>query len=201
MTQQVSINKKLNLVIPLDTGTVKIWIHSMPISREVFESNYMLLTKTLANLYANGVGSTFATRIAALSLKDVAKEMSDEGQDISVNFIQEINRLTNVLMPGNNGWQTIPFVEVKNKKLIDEQLLSEVENAIVYFTVASAIHLRSELSMVYQSLKSVWNAQTSLLNVTEFANSLQTSKTSENTGEKIQETHKVAVPKQSSIPS
>ena len=67
MATQVTLNKKLNLVIPIDTDKGKIWIHSTPISKEIFESNYLLLTKTLANLYANNIGPSFGPRIALLS--------------------------------------------------------------------------------------------------------------------------------------
>jgi hypothetical protein len=197
MAIPVTLNKKLNLVIPVDTDKGKIWIHSTPISKEIFESNYLLLTKTLADLYLNGIGPSFAPRIALLSLKDTAKGM-DETNDISANLIQEIYRLTNVLMPDPSGrWQTIPFVEVISKKFIDEQQLSEVENAIIYFIVASAVHLRSELQMAYLGLKNNWNAQTTLLSVTEYGNSLATSTTAVNTGEKAP----ALAPKQSSVPS
>jgi hypothetical protein len=197
MATQVTINKKLNLVIPVDTDKGKIWIHSTPISKEVFESNYLLLTKTLADLYLNGIGPSFAPRIALLSLKDTAREMNADN-DISNNLIQEIYRLTNALMPDPSGrWQTIPFVEVISKSIIDEQQLSEVENAIIYFIVASAVHLRSELQMAYLGLKNNWNAQTTLLNVTEYGNSLVISTTAVNTGEKTQ----ALAPKQLSVPS
>jgi hypothetical protein len=198
----VTINRRLNLVLPVETEKGKIWVHSVPISREVFESNYLLMTKTLSSIYSNGIGPSMAPRIAALMLRDTAKEM-DETADVSGPLIQEIYRLTNFLMPSSNGggWQTVSFSEVKMKKLVDEQILSEVENTIIYFIVASALHLKSELPMAYQGLKSTWNAQTTLLNVTEYGNSLQTVTPVESTGEKIQETPKIPVPRVSSVPS
>lgn len=194
----ISINKKLNLVLPIEIESGKIWIHSVPLSREVFESNYLLLTKTLANLYVNGIGPSFAPRVALLSLKETAKEMNSE-EDISVNLINEIYRLTNVLMPIDNKWQTIPYMEAKNRRLIDEQTISELENAIVYFIVASAVHLKSELQMAYQGLKNSWNAQTTLLNVTEYGNFLMTSTTKESTGEKVSQL--ITTQRVSSVPS
>jgi hypothetical protein len=202
MATNVTINRRLNLAIPLETEKGKIWVHSVPISREVFESNYLLLAKTLSKIYFNGIGPSMAPRIAALMLRDTAKEM-DEEVDVSSALLQEIFRLTNFLMPNTDGkgWATVSFHEVKMKKLIDEQLLSEVENAIIYFIVASAIHLRSELSMAYQGLKGTWNAETTSLNSTEYGNSLQTVTPVESTGEKIQETPKIVVPRVSSIPS
>jgi hypothetical protein len=194
----ITLTKKLNLALPVETERGKIWVHSTPVSREIFEANYMLLVKTLAFMYANGVGPSFAPRVARLAIKDVAKEM-DEEKDVSVDFLQEVYRLTNVLMPvEGGGWNTIPYYEVKSKKLIDEQAIGEVENAIIYFILASAIHLRSELPMAYISLQSTWKAQTTPLTVTEFGSSLMTSTTPVSTGEKkpVQ-----MVPKASSVPS
>jgi hypothetical protein len=183
---QIAINKKLNLVLPVDTEAGKIWVHSVPLSREVFESNYLLLTRTLAHMYVNGIGPAFGPRVAKLVLKDVAKEINDE-KDISADLINEIQRLTNFLMPSSNGsgWQTIPFHEIVIKKLVDEQILGEVENAIIYFIVASAVHLRSEMQMAMQGLQTNWKAQITSLTVTEYGNSLMTSTALEITGEKI----------------
>lgn len=203
MVEPVSINKKLNLVIPVDTDTGRIWVHSVPISREIFESNYLLLTRTLSNLYANGIGPAMAPRVSKLVFMDTAKEM-DEKTDISSSLLQEIYRLTNFLMPGTggHGWQTIPFGEVKAKKLIDEQQISEVENAVVYFIVASALHLKNELPMAYQGLKSIWNAETTFSSVTQYGNSLTTSTPIDNTGEKAPIVQKIhPAPRASSIPS
>lgn len=199
----ITINKKLNLVLPVETESGKIWVHSVPISREVFESNYLLLTKTLASLYANGIGPAFGPRIARLAIKDVAKEMNED-EDISVNLINEIQRLTNFLMPSNNGagWQTIPFHEVVNKKLVDEVLIAEVENAVIYFIVASAVHLKSELQMAMQGLKTNWKAQIISSNVTEYGNSLTTLTPQENIGEKTSAApQRPMAPRTSSVPS
>jgi hypothetical protein len=202
----ISINRKLNLVLPMEIDEHhKIYFHSMPIGKEVFEANYMLMTRTLANLYANGVGPSMAPRIARLALRDAAKEIDDQ-TDISQNLMNEIERLTNVIMPSTNGggWTTLPYFEVKNRKLVDEQILMEVENAIVYFIVASALHLRSELQMAYQGLTGIWKAETTLLGSMEYMRSLQTSTQIVSTGEKPPE--KAAPPKQTvasalSIPS
>jgi hypothetical protein len=163
----------------------------------------MLLTKTLSYMYANGIGPSMAPRIAARAMRDVAKGM-DEENDVSQNLLQEIYRITNVIMPKANnggGWQTISFSEVKMKKLIDEQSLSEVENAIIFFIVASAVHLKSELPIATNGLKSIWNAQTISLNVTEYMNSLTTSTPIVNIGEKIPEVKKPFTQQISSVPS
>jgi hypothetical protein len=182
---EVAINKRLNLVIPIDSDSGKIWIHSTPVSREIFESNYLLLVKTLSNLYGNGIGPAMAPRVASFVLKDTAKEMDDK-KDVSADFLQEVYRLSNFLMPNpdGRGWRTVPFSEAKNRNMVDATSISEVENAIIYFTVASALHLRKELPMAYQGLKSIWDAETTSLNVTQYGNSLTTLTPGESTGEK-----------------
>jgi hypothetical protein len=198
----VTINKKLNLVIPLEVDDKKMWVHSTPISREVFEANYLLFVKTLSNLYFNGIGPGMAPRVAGLALKDMAKEISTEN-DVTVPVIQEIYRLTYVLMvdPATNKWTAKPFVEVKMKNLIDDETLREVENALVYFTVASAIHLKSELPTIMVGLSSIWGAQTTSLNAMDYCNSLTTLNQEENIGEKEPPIPNISVPRALSIPS
>jgi hypothetical protein len=184
---QVAINKKLNLVIPIENSNgVKVWIHSTPLSRDVFELNWLLLTRTLSNLYGNGIGPALAPRTALLAFKDTMKELDDTNNS-GLNLLNEIYRLTNVLMPSSNGggWQMMPYAVVKSQKQIDEDTLAEVENAIVYFIVASAVHLRSELPSALQGLKSMWKAETTLLNVTEYGNSLTMPILDESIGEKM----------------
>ena len=184
----ININRKLNLVLPIELDEHrKIYFHSMPISVEVFDANFWLLTQTLSSLYAHGIGPSMSPRIALRALRDTAKEI-DRDSDISANLVNEIYRLTNVIMPNTNGggWVIVPYSEVKNKKLVDESILLEVENAIVYFIVASALHLRSELEMAYQGLISIWKAETTSSTPTEYMRSLPMLTPIVNTGEKQQ---------------
>ena len=202
----ISINRRLNLVLPIELDeNHKIYFHSTPIGKEVFEANYMLMTRTLANLYANGIGPSMSPRVARLAMRDTAREMDDQ-TDVSQNLMNEIERLTTVIMPSTNGsgWITLPYFEVKNKKLVDEQILMEVENAIVYFIVASALHLRSELQLAYQGLIGIWKAETTSSGSMEYMRSLPTSTAIVSTGEKPEKAP--APPKQTvasalSIPS
>jgi hypothetical protein len=198
----ITINKKLNIVIPLEVDDKKFWVHSTPISREVFEASYMLFVKTLSNLYFNGIGPGMAPRVAGLALRDMAKEIDDKS-DVSIPVIQEIYRLTYVLMidPATNRWSTKPFLEVKMKALLDDETLREVENALVYFTVASAIHLKSELPSIMVGLSAIWEAQTTSLSAMDYCNSLTISNQDENTGENPAPTLNVSAPKALSIPS
>jgi uncharacterized membrane protein len=104
--------------------------------------------------------------------------------------------LTNVLVAGERGWETMPYDVARKRSLIDEDAAALVENAIVYFTCASSIHMETELGMALDGLRQLWNAQTSSLNATEYMRSLPTSTPVETTGEKPA----VTATNQSSIP-
>jgi hypothetical protein len=199
----VTINKKLNLVIPIEEDEkIKAWIFSTPLAYEIFEANYLLLIRTLSYLYANGIGPLMAIRVARLALKDVAKQIDDE-KDISIGLMNEIERITTVLRPDEHGrWKPIPYGLAKTRGFISSEKIREVENAIVYFTVASAVHLEDEMPMAYQGLKQIWKAQTTSLSDTEYGNSLPTSTPTESTGEKVPDIiQRVAGVRLSSIPS
>jgi hypothetical protein len=199
----VTINKKLNLVIPIEEDEkIKAWVYSVPLSYEVFEANYMLLIRTLSYLYANGIGPLMAIRVAKLALKDVAKQI-DDTTDGSANIMLEIERTASILLPDEFGkWKPIPYSVAKNRGAFSAQKLREVENALVYFTVASAVHLEDEMPMAYNGLSQIWKAQTTLLSAMEYGNSLPTLTPVENTGEKQPEIiQRLADRRASSIPS
>jgi hypothetical protein len=186
------LNKKLNIVLTFDIDeNLQGYVHSAPLSREAFEQNYLVLSKTFTAIYSEGLGPVLGPRVAMLILKEQAIALG-EGRNgsggqkawdaVQSSLVFEIYRLTNVVWPGPNGWETIPYVEAKRRELLDEDQTSEVENALVYFIVASALHLKAELPMALDGLKSMWGAQIISSNVTEFKISLMTLTTGVNTG-------------------
>jgi hypothetical protein len=72
----MQIDEQLNLIVPVDraNGTT-VWIHASPISREVFQKYWLVLSKAFSGMYAEGLGSIAGPRIAALMLRRVAEEM------------------------------------------------------------------------------------------------------------------------------
>jgi hypothetical protein len=181
---EIKVDRKLNIVIPIETPGGQAWAHSMPISRVVFRSNYKILSKTFAEVYGEGYGPVIGPRVAMFVLRDVADTMGkDYWTLVDRQLLQEIWRLTNVLMPSpTGGWNTVPFAEFQAQKFAGDEVIEEVENALVYFTVASALHLKSELPMALEGLKSMWSAQITSLSVTEYRSSLTTSTTPVPTG-------------------
>jgi hypothetical protein len=179
---EAKLNRKLNLVLELDSEKGKISVHSTPISKSVFEDNYLAISRTFTAIYANGLGPMAGPRVAALMLKDEAKKI--DAVEKTNSLLAEITRLTNVIAPGENGWETLPFDVAKKRGILDEDNASLAENFIVYFMCASSIHLRGELAVATEVLKTVWGVQHTSLNATEYMRSLPISTPDETIGEK-----------------
>lgn len=165
----VTIDRKLNLVVPVETQDGKTYyVHIAPLSRQVFQQNFRILTLTFDGCYSLGMAGP---RQAALVLQELA---TNSGTDIS-SLQAEMRRGANVLVPTAQGYDVCPWEEAVARNLFDEDDLAEVEGAITFFTVASAVHRRKELKTTIDLLRGLWSAQESSSTPMAFANSLKTS--------------------------
>lgn len=180
------INRALNIVIPIDRGTDTVYVHAAPISRAVFETYYLAIAKTWSALVSHGINAAAAPGVALLLLRETAQALDRwEGTNgVEQGLLPEIFRLANVLMPSPQGWQAIPFEEVRQRKLLDEDDVVEVENVLVFFTLASVVPPRRDRAGILTGIAAAWNASTTSLSSTEYLNSLPTSKETGNSGEK-----------------
>lgn len=185
----MKIDQRLNLVIPVGheeerpdpkDATKKVrefipdlYVHSTPISAETFEANFLLVSKTFSAIYGEGLGSVAGPRVAAMMLRRVAKATGDEAS--AVALMAEIRRLSNVLAPTPAGWDTVPLEQAVSQGTLSKEDASEVENAIVFFTVASAMHRRQDLKEAMDGAASLWGAQTTSSSFTAFRDSLPRS--------------------------
>jgi hypothetical protein len=177
-----SINRKMNLVIPVDQDSgQKIYVHSAPISREIFETNYEVLARAFTEIMAGGFGAQAGPGVAALVLKKIAKQLGLEKQ-VADGLIPEIHRLTNVLVPGIGLMNLDEAIE---RKVFDEDDLAEVLNELAFFTVISSAAPRKDRPSLLAFMAHVWNAETTLLNPTEYEKYLKTSTEDASTGEKV----------------
>jgi hypothetical protein len=181
---EAKLNRKLNLVLSVETGDGTVHIHSVPIGREVFEDNFLPISRAFTAVYTNGLGPVTGPRVAALLLKQEATTLG-VWERTQQSLMNEIYRLTNVIAPGDGGWETMPFDVAKKRGVLEDSVASEVENCIVYFICASSIHLKAELTVAMEGLNTLWGAQTTLSNATEYMNSLRISTQEEITGEKL----------------
>lgn len=181
----MEIDKKtLNLVVPVSTDNGTAYIHSTPIRREVFREHFLVLSKTLNSMYAEGVSQVTGPRIAALMLEKISKEdgiWETDGAIIGVkdSLINEIRRLSNVILSTSEGWKTIPLMDAVNQGKLEIEDVEEAEGFIVFFTCISRIHKRKEVLTFLGPMAKLWNTQSTLLNVTEYIASLPTLKTEE----------------------
>jgi hypothetical protein len=179
---EVKLNRKLNLTMTVDTDASTIYIHSTPIGRQVFEDNYLVISRAFTAVYTNGLGPVTGPRVAYLLLQEQAKTLN-VWEKTQQSLMGEIHRLTMVMVPGQNGWESLPYEVAKKRGILDEDTAAEVDNCLVYFTCASSIHLRAELTVALEGLSTLWGAQTTSLNATAFMHSLPTSTPVETTGE------------------
>jgi len=176
----LKIDKRLNIVLEVQRDNEpSIYVHSVPIGKEVYEANYRLITKTAVEMYGDGLAPGACARVCSMAMRATAKTMDANGSGDAFrrsaeSLLQEVWRLTNVLMPGLRGWETVPFHEVMQNNTLDEEQLMEVQNILAYFTVASWFHRESERKDIYEILKN-YGVQIVSLNVTEYSSSLPIS--------------------------
>ena len=177
------IDRRLNLVVPVEReGEANVYVHSMPISRAVFEDHFLILGQAYAMIYDGGIGVTSGPRVAALVIRRVAERLNLwEGEGgVGNALMNEIRRLSNAIVPTpKGGWETLPFDVVRQRVGTDEEVLTrdeigEVENAICFFIVASAIHKKNVLPGILGLVGNLWETQTTYSNVTDYAASLPT---------------------------
>jgi hypothetical protein len=173
----MKIDEKLNLVIELEREGGSIWVHSTPIGRETFKRYYLVLAKAFSKIYKEGLDVTSGPRVAAMVVEDVARELGvwDGEGGVEGGLMAEIRRLSNVVVPAARGWATIPLESAINEKRFSEEEAAEVENAVCFFIVASAMHSRKDRKVALLGMTSLWTGQITSSNSTEFAASLRTS--------------------------
>ena len=178
----MKIDRKLNLVLSLtrDEG-VEVFVHSTPISRAIYESHFLVLSKTISAMYEEGLAPGICSRVAMMMLKKVAGKTGDT-DSVERALLPEIWRLTNVLMPTERGWETVPFQTVINNGMLSEEDIAEVQNFLTFFTAASWVHKKAELETVIYPLLLASGGSTTSLNCTEYVSSLRTSTPEESTG-------------------
>lgn len=173
------INDKLNLVIPVDIDSGSAYVHSTPLARETFEEYFMLISKTFAAIYRQGLEIVAGPRVAMLLLRQVARDLGVlEGpkREPAAMLIAEMRRLTNVAIPdADKGWELYSLQDVIDRELLSPDDISEVEGAVCFFMCASAMHRRKELPVILSGMTSLWDAQTVSSGFSEFAVSLRQS--------------------------
>jgi hypothetical protein len=181
-----AINKKLNLVIPVEVGGKEAFVHATPISMDTFERYYLPLSKTFARIHTQGLSWVQGPRVAALMLEEVAREDGswDGPEGVRLGLVAEIMRLSNVLILNEKGWQLVPLQQAIDSDLLDREDASGVRNAVTFFTVASWGYPKKDFPGVMAQAARIWGGRIESLDSTALAASLKTSTEVVSSGEK-----------------
>ncbi len=193
----MQITDDLKLVIPVrsDDSGVRVHAYHVPISREVFESNYRTLAATRAQLVSKGIYYQMdaGPRIAAMVLRDEGRrdasdrgEFDDQGRpkDTAASLLLEIKRLTTILAPCANGWEAVPVDAAISQGIIDAEEWQEALSSIVFFTCHYALSRKAERRSMADATASILSASITSSSLTEYAGSLQKSTTAAPTAAK-----------------
>ena len=185
------INRQLNLVQDFETDKGTLYLHSMPLSAEVWRNYFLVLTKTYSQLFAQGIHTIAGPAIARLMLEQIARAdgVWEGVAGVQQGLLPEIRRLSNVLAPTGAGWDMVPYEVALQQGLIDTETAEEMEGALVFFICASAVlrgpKAREKLEILLGMIERLWGAQNTLLDVTAFRASLPTSTPAETIGAKM----------------
>src|SRR5690348_319822 len=93
----MKINRQLHLVIPLTgtDGSIRTYVHSTAISSDLFEKYWLVISKTFAQMHAEGLGNLAGPRVADKLLRATAEQLGT-WPDVKSGLVAEIHRLTNV---------------------------------------------------------------------------------------------------------
>ena len=183
------LDKKLNLVIPLEREGEKAYIHSMPISFDTFELFSVVLTKTFSRLMSEGLNFVGGPGVAAVILEETAErtyrrqnpETGDretwlDGPDgVKNGLFGEMTRLSNYIFYENGSWNQIPFEAAINRNLLEREEIFEVKNQLTFFTVCSHAPPRGDRRGLIEGGASLFGSLTTLSSCTEYLASLSTS--------------------------
>lgn len=187
------IDKRLHLVVPIyadDAKTsVAAYIHSTPLSEEAIDRHFLLLAQTFSQTFSQGLGVGAGPAVAMRLLRRIAENTkawtNEDGSPGDAKLlVEEMRRLTTVIVPGTDGWQQVPLQVAVDRNFISAEDRSEVENGIVFFIAVSATLPRDQRAAMLKEFVDLWGAQASSSSSTDFAASLKTSKGTGNTGAK-----------------
>lgn len=184
----MKIDRKLNIVIPVEVeGKGLVYIHSAPISRDVFEQFYLELGKVFSQCFDSVNQAHLALSAPQLAYPALKKMSMDAGswEMVKKGLINEIVRLTNVMIAGDNGWESIPFDLAVKREMLDEDTESEVLSAIVFFTAISRVAPKDLRTAFLEMAGSLRNWQILPSDATEYLNGLMMSAKAVPTGKKV----------------
>lgn len=172
----MKINRAMNLIVPVETELGTAYIHSTPISKEVYKQHFFILSKTFAAIFSEGLGVVAGPRIAYMMLEQVStgKGVWEGADGVRNTLVNEIIRLSNLVYPvEGKGWDTKPLDVALDSDIVD---LDDVIGELVFFTCVSAINKPVQAKGLMDAVAGLWNSATTSLGLMAWIDSLVTSK-------------------------
>ena len=127
------VDKKLNVVIPLQRdGEGTLYVHATPISREAFETYFLPISVAFSRIWSEGLSVMSGPRVALKMLKKVSEERKiwEGPEGVQAGFVEEMRRLTNVVMKTPAGWNAVPMHTAVQQDLLTEDEVDHAENVV-----------------------------------------------------------------------
>lgn len=141
--------KRLNIAIPTNKG----FIHSAPLSHEVFEKYFDVIAAAYSEITGGDYTNAAGAKIAYLALKRAAQKrnMWDGAEGVANGFMNELTRVTNFIESGEQGYTALPlFHAMQQGKLDDEK--EDLINALVFFNLVSMMERKGGAEILVTSL-------------------------------------------------
>jgi len=189
----VKIDRNLALVMQVQTeekGT--IYVHSVSISRAVFEQFYLEIGKVFSQCF-DSVNQAHlalsAPQLAYPALKSMAIKAGNwEGTDgVKFGLVNEIKRLTNVMISGERGWETLPLDVALKQGAINEDEEAEILSSLVFFTAISKVAPKDLKNSFLEMAGALRNWELSSLSCMDYQNGLPILTKEGDTGKKATE--------------
>ncbi|MDF7674743.1 hypothetical protein PT277_05325 [Acetobacteraceae bacterium ESL0709] len=177
----ITINERLNLVVPLESG--KGYVHCPPLSRDAFALCWKLLARTWSSLESDELGITAGAAVAAFALKEQAEQAGPEGETTYTSLLADINRNATYIGVSDEGFDPIPLSSALKKGWLNEEERAEVENALIFFIVASALLPAKRKKFILDMLNLLRSVDMTSLDATAYKDSLPSLTTGKATGE------------------
>ena len=189
----MKIDRNLNLVMQVQTtNNGLVYIHSASIGRSVFEQFYLELGKVFSQCFDNVNQAHLALsapQLAYPALKSIAQKAGnwDGAGGVKFGLVNEIVRLTNVLVATENGWETLPFDVAVKREILDEDEEAETLSSLAFFTAISKVAPKDLKNSFLEMAGSLRNWELISSDVTEYLAGLPTLTKKGNTGKKAKE--------------
>ena len=189
----MKIDRNLSLVMQVQTeknGTVHI--HSTSISRSVFEQFYLELGKVFSQCF-DSINQAHlalsAPQLAYPALKSISTKAGnwDGAGGVKFGLVNEIIRLTNVMVSTEKGWESMPFDIAVKSEILNEDEEAEAISSLIFFTAISKVAPKDLKNSFLEMAGALRNWELTFSECTEYMSGLPTLTKKESTGKKAKE--------------